>query len=171
MMKLFMISLGGKAKKANIEVHDVQFAIGDTIEAVVPLIKANWYGLGLKLHMDSYKEINGVKGYEIQVSEEIQQNDKKLYFAYLGGYQKESTQEVHDVRLLMAGSAQEAKANGTKDGRFTYAQPHVDSVVDVEKKMLTPEGESYFLKFNPCGREDDLLPDWYGYRRLDTDKD
>lgn len=170
MKKLFMISLGGKVKNANIEVHDVQFAIGDSIEEVIPLIKANWYGIGLKLHMDSYKEIKGIKGWKIQVSEEVEKNDKKLYFAYLGGYQVESTQEVHDVRLLLADSTLGAKANAAKDGRFTYAQPHVDSVVDVEKKMLRPDGESYYLKLIPCDREDDLVPDWFGYRRLDTEK-
>lgn len=38
-MNLYMISLGGKVRGANIEVHDVQFAVEDHIDNIIDLVK------------------------------------------------------------------------------------------------------------------------------------
>ena len=61
MKKLFMIHLGGKAKGALIEVHDVQFVIAEKIEDCERSLRDHWYGLDLKCHIDSYKVIENVK--------------------------------------------------------------------------------------------------------------
>lgn len=167
MNKLYMISLGGKIAGANIEVHDVQFVIAPSIEAAMPLVKGHWYGNGLKLHMDSYVTINGADGYEISLSKDEVTNGQKLYFVYLGGYNKTATQEIHDVRLMVGGSSQEVKSLAIKTQGFDYIQRHVDSVVDVEKHLLTESGDTYYLKLTPAEEVYDLKPDWFGYRRLD----
>ena len=167
MKKLFMISLGGKAPGANIEVHDVQFAVGESIDAVIPLVKEQWYGIGLKLHMDSYKEIQGIPGYKIRISNEPAKDNHRLYFAYLGGYRATSTQEVHDVRLIVCESERQAKGIAIKLEGFDMVQTHVDSVVDVEDKLLSHKDKVYYIELVPSDEVYNLEPDWFGYRRLD----
>lgn len=169
MKKLFMISLGGKVAGGNIEVHDVQFAVGESIEVVVPLVKACWYGMDFKLHMDSWKEIKGTEGHSIEVTETPQDSEERLYFICLGGYQEHCTQEIHDIRLVLASSDKEAKVKaGLMDG-FVCAQPHVDHVTDVQKCLLSEDEKTYYLKMTATDSSYDLVPDWFGYRRLDLE--
>ncbi len=167
MMKLYMISVGGKAAGANIEVHDVQFVVAENIDGAIPLIKDHWYGTELKLHMDSYMEIKGADGYALTLTDKKQSEENKLFFAYLGGYNEASTQEVHDVRLMVSGSEKEAKSLAMKSEGFDYTQRHIDSVVDVESKLLMTGGNHYYLKLTPTKKIYHLKPEWFGYRRLD----
>ncbi len=167
MKKLYMISLGGKAQGANIEVHDVQFVVADSIDATIPLVKEHWHGKPLKLHMDSYKEIVGAEGYSITLSSEPVQSSLKLYFVYLGGYHPESTQEIHEVRLLVGTSLSEVKARSNDDKLFQAELWHVDQVVEVNEALLTEEGEEVYIVLEKSGRDYDLKPDWFGYKRLD----
>lgn len=167
MKQLYMISLGGKVKGANIEVHDVQFVVASSIEEAIPLVKEHWYGDQLKLHMDSYVVVQGAEGYDLSLVQETQSMDQRLYFVYLGGYDPSSSQEIHDVRLVVSSSLQGAKSQAIKTLGFDYTQKHVDSVVDVAAKLLTPPNQSYDIKLSPSQETFTLEPDWFGYRRLD----
>lgn len=42
MKKLFVIGIGGSVSKANIEVHDVQLVIADSIENTYEILKEDW---------------------------------------------------------------------------------------------------------------------------------
>ena len=167
MNKLYMISLGGKVKGANIEVHDVQFVVAESIEAAIPLVKDHWYGNSVKLHMDSYMEIKGAEGYKVTLTDVAQAEDKRLFFAYLGGYNDHSTQEIHEVSLMVCGSEREAKSIAIKTKGFDHIQRHVDSVVDVAASLLMAHGTSTYLKLEPSTDVYKLVPDWFGYKRLD----
>ena len=167
MKKLYMISLGGKAPGANIEVHDVQFAVGDSIETVLAVVRDQWFGLPTKLHMDSYLEIKGSQGYAIELREEVITSDLHLFFAFLGGYKAVQTQEIHDVRLVIAKSELDAKKLAFKSEGFDTIQSHVDSIVNVQKTLLSDDGKTYYIELTPTDRSYDLVPEWFGYRRLD----
>lgn len=167
MKKIYMISLGGKAPGANIEVHDVQFAVGDSIDTVLPVVRDHWYGLDFKLHMDSYMEVKGADGHSITLKEAPSEGDPRLFFAFLGGYEAVHTQEIHDVRLLVCNSEREAKGLAIKSEGFDRIQTHVDSVIDVEQKLLSDDGETYYLELTPTEGTYKLIPEWFGYRRLD----
>ena len=41
---LFVVMLGGKHPRAKIEVHDVVFAIADSLEATYPQLRQGWFG-------------------------------------------------------------------------------------------------------------------------------
>ena len=69
MNKLYMITIGGKAKGANIEVHDVQFIIANNIKETYKILKENLYGIDLKLHLDAYKHIDGADGFTVEIDE------------------------------------------------------------------------------------------------------
>ena len=49
---LFLVVLGGRAKKANIELHDVRWVIGSRIEDTFDVLRRDWFGLIDGLHID-----------------------------------------------------------------------------------------------------------------------
>jgi hypothetical protein len=64
---LFLVVLGGKAKKANIELHDVIWVIGSRIEDTYNTLRNDWFGSPRGLHIDSYKKIKYIDGYKINL--------------------------------------------------------------------------------------------------------
>jgi hypothetical protein len=168
MKDLYMISLGGKVKGCNLEVHDVQFVAANHVDESVELLKNNWYGLADKLHMDSYKVINGADGYAVRLTQEKPESNKHLFFVHLGGYKKDSTQELHDVGLFIGETLQEVKERALKEMRVADIENHVDSIVCVETCMLSSDGEPYFVELSESHEVYDRAPDWFGYRRLDN---
>lgn len=44
MSSLFIVMLGGRHARANVEVHDVVLAVGDSLEEVYPQLKNAWFG-------------------------------------------------------------------------------------------------------------------------------
>ncbi|GAB6107264.1 DUF1543 domain-containing protein [Fusibacter bizertensis] len=178
-MQLFMMSLGGKIQGANIEVHDVQFAVAERIEDTYDLVRSNWYGIKEKLHMDAYTEIKGADGYRIElikekpmVSESIESDStetvEKLYFVYMGGYSIGKTQELHDVGLYVASSQNVAKSKASKDTRRFEKEGHIDSVVEVESCLLTANGDKYYIVLEKTDENFEIKPEWLGYKRLDV---
>ena len=64
---LYLVVLGGKAKKANIELHDVRWVVGSKIEDTYDTLRKGWFGSPKGLHIDSYKKIKYVDGYKINL--------------------------------------------------------------------------------------------------------
>ena len=62
---LFLVVLGGRAIKANVELHDVRWVIGSKIEDTFDVLRRDWFGTIKGLHIDSYKKINYVDGFKI----------------------------------------------------------------------------------------------------------
>ena len=44
--------LGGKAKKANIELHDVRWVVGSNIEDTYDALRKDWFGSSKGLHIE-----------------------------------------------------------------------------------------------------------------------
>jgi len=64
---LYLVVLGGRAKKANIELHDVRWVVGSKIEDTYDTLKKEWFGSPKGLHIDSYKKIKYIDGYKINL--------------------------------------------------------------------------------------------------------
>ena len=64
---LYLVVLGGRAKKANIELHDVRWVVGSKIEDTYETLRNDWFGIPTGLHIDSYKRIRYVDGYKINL--------------------------------------------------------------------------------------------------------
>ena len=62
-LSLFIVVLGGRSLKSNIELHDVRWVLGETIEDTFPELRKQWLGKKSGLHIDSYKCIRYVDGY------------------------------------------------------------------------------------------------------------
>ena len=111
---LYLVVLGGRAKKANIELHDVRWVVGSKIENTYKVLRKDWFGSLKGLHIDSYKKIKYLDGYKINLINFEKDNiDKKplakknqakthLWFVNIGGYNPTSMQEKHEFGLVTA---------------------------------------------------------------------
>ena len=64
---LYLVVLGGRSKKANIELHDVRWVVGSKIEDTYDTLRKDWFGSPKGLHIDSYKKIKFIDGYKINL--------------------------------------------------------------------------------------------------------
>ena len=120
-LSLFIVVLGGRSLKSNIEIHDVRWVIGESIEDTFPMLRKQWLGKISGLHIDSYKCIKYVDGYEIVISKSNKNilispktEDLKLWFVNLGGYNPRKMYEEHEFNIIVAKKAIEAKKKAKK---------------------------------------------------------
>ena len=50
---LFVVMLGGKHPRAKIEVHDVVFAVADTLQHTYTQLRDGWFGSPKGVHIDA----------------------------------------------------------------------------------------------------------------------
>jgi len=184
---LFLVVLGGRAKKANVELHDVRWVVGSKIEDTYDALRRNWFGTSEGLHIDSYKKIKYVDGYKITLKNtenkklktkkfSNRNNPKKnLWFVNIGGYDSSSMQEKHEFGLVVASSKLEAKNIAKSKWLIGCKKKHKDDISSLEmlkncddcqliKKISNWEIE---LILDNNFLEETNYPDWYGYKRID----
>lgn len=183
--KLFMILLGSKAPKRNVEQHDYFFGIASSLKELVPAMRAFWPEAGNSIHVDGWREVNQVDGYQIDIilkQDVVSSGSGKLFFINLGGYQSGKLEEqhytvlsVHDERSL---AIQEAKKTVFfKTNTLKGAGSHIDEKygIDVDdiykiEDILAPEFKDlYHIQITPAT---DLIDDIInlGYFKLDKIK-
>jgi hypothetical protein len=137
--KLFMILLGCKPAGRHTEQHDIFFTINDSIEGTKAEVLRFWPEAKGLVHMDAWREVNLVDGYQIKVGpkEDLRAGSKKLFFINLGGYRQGEFDEPHYKMLIVADSLAEAskKAKETafyKHTGFSGAPAHIDDKYGVD---------------------------------------
>jgi Domain of Unknown Function (DUF1543) len=93
-----MVLLGGKPKGRHTEQHDVFFGIANSLNELIPDFNYFWPEAKGKMHVDGWREIKNVNGYEVSVipkSEENEPSAAQLFFINLGGYKKDEFEEFH----------------------------------------------------------------------------
>lgn len=171
MKKLFLTYIGGTAPGANIELHDVRFVVGETIEQTYPAIRAGWFGTQKGLHLDSYVHLHHVDGYRIELTEQPQQDtSKKLYFVNFGGYFTSKLAEFHDFTVVVADSADTAKALAKaqviKAGLAGAELLHKDDLLAVDDCLCVDLIDNHAISLHHDGQQQALVPDWKGYQPL-----
>ena len=150
------------------------------------MLRRDWFGTIDGLHIDSYKKINYVDGYKINLKkiENDKLNNKlfkeniphhNLWFVNIGGYDPSSMQEKHEFGLIAASSSMEAKNKAKSKWLNGYKKKHKDDITPLNdlstyddceliKKIdnweIELEQENNFV-------EETYYPDWYGYKRID----
>ena len=181
-LSLFIVVLGGRSLKSNIEMHDVRWVLGKSIEDTFPELRKQWSGKRSGLHIDSYKRIEYVDGYRISISKSnknhsinTKKEDESLWFINLGGYDPKKMYEEHEFTLVVAKKAIEAKKKAIRNWISNLKNKHNDDfsginnfeeIDDVHsiKKIKTWEIN---LISDPKKRSQKLVPDWYGFMRID----
>ena len=162
--KLYMLLLGCRPKGRNTEQHDIFFAIGNSLAELVPAINSFWPEAKGNIHLDAWREVTHVDGYEISVvpREEKTAQEMSLFFINLGGYKEEEFEEYHYKILSVAKNLDEAKASAKqtafyKHTGFKGAVSHIDDRFGVdaddihEVKDILPADvkEKYSIQITP----------------------
>lgn len=148
-MKLFALYLGGRALGCSVEVHDVVFCIAKTLEETYPTVIKKWFGDPCQVHIDSYIELTHVDGYRIELSEEIVDQENKLFFVQFGGYLHGLFGEIHKSIFLVAKDQGEAIRRGKEILNLGLYQEHLDECLDIENLTTISKIEGYYLIFIP----------------------
>ena len=184
---LFLVVLGGRAKKANVELHDVRWVIGSKIEDTFEALRSDWFGTREGLHIDSFKKINYIDGYKINLknieNEKLKNNQflngnipkMNLWFVNIGGYDPSSMQEKHEFGLVVAKSSLEAKNKAKSKWLNGCKKKHKDDIssiknlfqmiVNLYKKLVIGKEIELILENNLV--EENNSPDWFGYMKID----
>ena len=182
-LSLFIVVLGGRSLKSNIEIHDVRWVLGKSLEDTFPELRKQWIGKLNGLHIDSYKRIQYVDGYKIEISKcnkdnliNTKREDESLWFINLGGYDPERMYEEHEFTLVVAKKAIDAKKKAKMNWGSNLKNKHNDDFSDIKNFLKIDDIHSikkisnWEIKLisDPERRSDKLTPDWYGYMRIDN---
>ena len=184
---LYLVVLGGRAEKANIELHDVRWVVGSKIEDTFDTLRNDWFGASKGLHIDSYKKIQYIDGHKINLIN-VERNKigkkqlvkkltskKNLWFVNIGGYNPTSMQEKHEFGLVIASSKLEAKNIAKSKWLIGCKKKHKDDLASLEMLISCDDCEPikkiciWEIELTPDNNiiEENNYPDWYGYQKID----
>jgi len=184
---LYLVVLGGRAKKANIELHDVRWVVGSKIEDTYDTLRKDWFGTSKGLHIDSYKKIKYIDGYKINLINfekyKIDENQlvkknkakKNLWFVNIGGYDPTSMQEKHEFGLVTDSTKIEAKNIAKSKWLIGCKKKHKDDIASLEMLFNCDDCElikkigKWEIELTTDNNfiEENNYPDWYGYKKID----
>ena len=184
---LYLVVLGGRAKKANIELHDVRWVVGSKIQDTYDTLRKDWFGSPQGLHIDSYKKIKYIDGYKIILknfeNDKINKNQlanrtkhqKNFWFVNIVGYDPSSMQEKHEFGLVIASNKLEAKNKAKSKWLIGYEKKHKDDMASIEILISCDNCElikkigNWKIELIPDNDfiEENNYPDWYGYQKID----
>lgn len=130
--KLFAVYLGGYIERCNTELHDVVFAVGNSIEETYPQLFEKWFGNPKRLHIDSWLELDIVDSHRIILSPHQNQNSRKLYFINLGAYVAGQFMEFHENAFFVGESETKVKERAIKALCDGMTKIHKDNLYDVD---------------------------------------
>ena len=184
---LYLVVLGGRANKANIELHDVRWVVGSKIEDTYDTLRKDWFGSLKGLHIDSYKKIKYIDGHKINLKNfENDKNKKKqlfnttkhqknLWFVNIGGYDPSSMQEKHEFGLVIASNKLDAKNRAKSKWLIGCEKKHKDDLASLEMIISCDDCEqikkigNWQIELTPDNNfiQENNYPDWYGYQKID----
>ena len=172
---LFLTVLGGRAPGCHIEVHDVRFVAGHTIDETLPELRHQWFGRRDDLHLDAFMAVRAIDGWAVSLGREPPApRPERLWFVNLGAYRPDSLAELHHFGLVVARSPQAAKAAAKRQWLKGALQQHKDDLAAVDDCLALEQlellgGASWHvqLELHPHGLSQSQVPDWCGYRLID----
>ncbi|WP_428329762.1 DUF1543 domain-containing protein [Mucilaginibacter sp.] len=183
-LKLYMILIGCRPKGRHVEQHDIFFGIAASLKDLIPEMRAFWREAADNIHIDAWREVNVVDGYQLKISLKTDEADepiagqKKLFFINLGGYQENKFEEQHytvltvkDTRLAAYKEAKQTLFY--QHNHFERATSHIDDKygIDVDdlyqiEEILSPiQKQKYRIELLPApGMQEDKMN--LGYLKL-----
>lgn len=177
--RLFLVVLGGRVAGAHIELHDVRFVAGATLDDTLPALRRQWFGRRRGLHIDSYMEVRQVGSFAVELRRENFGGSERLWFVNVGGYRPERLAEEHAFGLVVAPTAAAAKGQALKGWLPMAVSCHKD---DLHALVALAVGEAregvddclpldavggWRVHLRPVeGPPPPQRPDWFGYRPI-----
>jgi hypothetical protein len=178
-----MLLLGCTPPGRHTEQHDFFFGIATSLPQIVSQIKAFWPEAADRIHIDAWREVTVVDGYEVKIVEKAagngQEQTPRLFFINLGGYQQGKFEEQHYNLLTVKANRGDAFRTAKEtlfyqDNGFAGANSHIDDKygIDVDElyqieDILSAElKETYEIELIPAAG---LLPDIFhlGYLKME----
>ncbi len=156
--KLFAVYLGGRAPRCNTELHDVVFVVGESIETSYERLMDKWFGNPLKLHVDSWLELQVVDGYRISLSSQPAAAGRKLYFINLGAYLPGQFTELHANAFVVAASEAEVKQRAKAELLRGTQSVHTDDLYDIDDCLEIGEVDGQHVHLEPTSEQMTLEP-------------
>ncbi len=171
---LFLVVLGGRTAQSTIELHDVRFVVGCSIDDTLPELRRQWFGKREGLHLDAYMAVRAVDGWAVGLGREpAAPRPERLWFVNLGAYRPDSLAELHHFGLVVARSPQAAKAAAKRQWLRGALQQHKDDLCAVDDCLAIEQldllgGERWHVQLEPHaeGLSQRQVPDWFGYRPI-----
>ncbi|MEM1081579.1 MAG: DUF1543 domain-containing protein [Pseudomonadota bacterium] len=129
---LYAVMLGGRAPGCRIELHDIAFAVGTSLESLHTQLLQQWFGQAHGLHVDAYVRLDGVDGHRIELKDAPPLEGKRLYFINIGGYSEQELAEQHAYGLYVAPSPTVAKQRARAELLPGRDEVHKDDLYDVD---------------------------------------
>jgi hypothetical protein len=167
--RLFAVYLGGRAPKANTELHDVVFVTGAVIEDTYTQLLEKWFGDPVGLHLDSWLELDVVDGYRITLSDAPVAGEQKLFFVNLGAYRDGAFTELHAIGFHVAPSVLDAKKRALA-AHFSEGvlQKHKDDLHDVDDCIALETVSGLRVVLTQTGETSEVTPN-NGYHIVPKD--
>jgi len=145
--RLFAVYLGGRAPRATIELHDMVFVAGDSIEDCYAQILDKWFGTPGRVHIDSVLELDIVDGWKIELVKAPSAHKEKLFFVNLGAYNSIDFTELHAANFHVAAEESQAKAAALAT-HFTggVTEPHKDDLLEVDDCLAIDGAGGWHVK-------------------------
>jgi hypothetical protein len=154
-LKLFMVLLGSKAPGRIVEQHDFFFGIGTDLKSLLAEMHNFWPEAGKSLHIDGWREVTAVEGYQVTVvpADQQQKTGKRLFFINLGGYQEGKLEEQHYTLLTV----QDDRKSAVKTSTLTdfFRQQSIKSI----RSAAAHIDEKYGIDVDDIYRIEDVLPE------------
>ncbi len=152
MQRLFAVYVGGSIPGCHLELHDLRFAIGETIEDCYDALRAQWWGAPKSLHLDGWGAVDWADGYGVSVVDDAggqsEQSGNRLWLAHLGGYDPAQFTELHENFFVVAADASAAKKRALARVNG-WVSPHKDALMEIETAIdvgaALPAGKSIRL--------------------------
>jgi len=180
MLNLYMLVIGCRPPGRLTEQHDVFFGITAKPSDLIPSMKQFWPEAKGKLHVDAFRKVSQVNGYNIRVKKRTERlpSGFALFFINLGGYKPGELEEYHYKVLVVAKDKSEAIKQSKQTAFYKHygfkgAESHIDDKygVDVDDihsiEDILPEylRDEYMLEITPGEGEEDELH--IGYFKLE----
>ncbi|MEO8404324.1 MAG: DUF1543 domain-containing protein [Chitinophagaceae bacterium] len=181
--KLYMLLLGACLPMRHTEQHDIFFCIGENLISLIPAIKKFWPEAKENIHIDAWRQVTQVNGYNVKVTARNNEDDdlvdQRLFFINLGGYKKDEFDEFHYKMIVVATEKGEAVRQSKQTAFFKHmgfkgATSHIDDKYGVDVDDLfeitdilpADQKELYAIELTSAAEEitDEIH---LGYFRLD----
>lgn len=147
--RLFAVCLGGRAEGCNVELHDVVFAAGDSLEDIHDQLLDRWFGAPDGLHVDAWAELDRVPGFRVSLEKTPPAAEPRLYFINIGGYVAGEFGERHAYGFYAGDGKAEVKARAKRELLAGKESVHRDDLFEIDDIIEVAPGDGWYVHLQP----------------------
>ncbi len=147
--RLFAVCLGGRARRARVELHDVAFAVGADLEDCHEQLLDAWFGEPDGLHVDAWTRLDAVDGHRVELHREPGHGGARLYFVNIGGYAPGEFGERHAFGFFAGTSKSAIKARAKAELLGGKQSVHRDDLFEVDDLIAIEPGAGWHIRLIP----------------------